>query len=265
MKYKTEFNAFHKFDDTSQPSCNETISVLRKNRPINEISDKSYILHSVENKLFTITDAVDSNDAFSKTSQNRDPRIQKIDDDSTILSALNENSKSIVPPTKATDLGNTKEHDKKLLHNKLPKLSPENDENDLRSAVKKSAPICQSTPMLLGRFLKYNKSIDDSKNFSKWRTSAEFLKTEVDEFANVGVGQHQMNVSYIKDTSPLAEDMSVEHNNTYSKLNSTYDVQEDDKTSSASESSVSSFGSKPTYSLQDVQKNAELQERSKFK
>ncbi|KAL6966039.1 hypothetical protein U1Q18_045294 [Sarracenia purpurea var. burkii] len=265
MTSKTELNAFHKPDNAYRSLSNTTVSITKKNRSNNELADKSYVLHSVENKLFTITDA-DTNDTFSKTCQNRDPRNQKVGEDGSIANALVDNLKSNLPSAKANDFSNTKEYEKKLSYNKCAKTTPENDENDHRSTGKKNAPICQSTPMLLGRYLKYNKTIDDSKNFSTWRTSAEFLKDDDDEIANDG-GQHQMNVSYIKETSPLPE--PNKSGDSFSKLenylNSTYDIQEDDQASSTSESSVSSFGNKPTYSIRDVQKNAELQERSKPK
>lgn len=265
MTSKTELNAFHKPDNAYRSLSNTTVSITKKNRSNNELADKSYVLHSVENKLFTITDA-DTNDTFSKTCQNRDPRNQKVGEDGSIANTLVDNLKSNLPSAKANDFSNTKEYEKKLSYNKCAKTTPENDENDHRSTGKKNAPICQSTPMLLGRYLKYNKTIDDSKNFSTWRTSAEFLKDDDDEIANDG-GQHQMNVSYIKETSPLPE--PNKSGDSFSKLenylNSTYDIQEDDQASSTSESSVSSFGNKPTYSIRDVQKNAELQERSKPK
>ncbi|XP_065209730.1 uncharacterized protein LOC135838093 [Planococcus citri] len=264
MKPKTESNAFQKPDNTFRPSSNDTVLISRKMRSNNEPADKSYVLHSVENKLFTITDA-DTNETFIKPAANWEPRNQKVNEDESVPNELIDNLKSNSAPVKAAEFSNAKEYEKKS-SNKSARTTPENDENDHRSAVKKSVPICQSTPMLLSRYLKYNKGIEETKNFSKWRTSAEFLKEDSPEMPSDG-DQNPMNISYIKDTSPIIDEAPPNENeNTFSKLenylNSTYSVQEDDQTSSASESSVSSFGTKPTYSIRDVQKNAELQERN---
>lgn len=302
-KCKTEYNAFQTFGSTFVPSNEPSKSSIRKPcTNSNESVDKSSILHSVENKLFTITDA-DSCDTLNfhcKTNQQshesapndyikRSDSQRNKNEHGAITTALSDCANTHSSEYKAVDFKKTNECDRKFCSSKTVKIDPlknntslnacENEENYRRSTPKKHIPICQSTPMLLNRYLKYNKSIEEDKNYSKWRTSSEFLKADTKTVEYV-IDKNELNVSYVKHasnesienyTSPSEDEANKTNSNlntTYSKseglLNSTYDVhEEDDQISSASESSISSLSSKPSTAIRDVQKMAQLQERSK--
>lgn len=269
-------------------------------KPFNDSVEKSYILHSVENKLF------DGNDF--KNVQNKEIKI--IDDD-----RKNINEIEIKDYDKTTRLTPTRCLSQKLnqIQTDMFRQSDikafENDENTFKKefplshstpfynentnkpmSMKKVLPLCQPSPVLLNRYLKYNKIEEkDTDNSLRQRASNENMKYEINDVCDKPY-KNEMNVSYTKymcnddtDLPNVNQENSLVKsnlNNTYSKsedvlssssnavveevINSVYDLCiEEDVKSSTSESSLSSISNKHSLSIKEVEKMAKLQELSK--
>lgn len=242
--------------------------------------DSNHVLYSVENEPFSVIEA----DSFDNSQFHARIRFrnQSIANDSQGR-FKSENITLKACDTESQSMGREKEHindcNSKTRLKKLHSFVQENNENDHDSASKKCRPFSQSTPMLLNRYLKYNKCIEDSKQFIKWRISHDFLKEDAMR-PEKGDCEDDMNISYIKNSTcsniPSENDSTLTEignnlNATYSKsdsnLNSAYVVQSyDDLSSSASESSTSwdaSESSGCSHHIQHIPKKADLKKRSK--
>ncbi len=191
---------------------------------------------------------------------------------------------AVVPP----ENGLRKENDENAFRNQLPvwHSTPHSNENanprSTISVTKKAFSLCQPSPVLINRYLKYHKGEDEERGRDrKWRLSNEEFGDTKNE-ANVsvtsseGVLDHNLGKENVSVAAIAARKLQL--NLTFSKsedvLNcsasedksaSTYHLTiEDDALSSTSESSLSSMGTKQhSLSIKQVHKMAQLQELSK--
>lgn len=262
----------------------------------NESVAKSYILHAVENKLFNLAD-VNSAAELIKSRDLKNAEIarktvvtgEKItEDDVDALSrrceefelsgggngdvGVNDENVLTKPPADTFAWHSTPHQEK--ANKPLPRRSF----------------IQQPTPILLNRYLKHkqNQAVEMNTMLSRHLDAYGFDgETNGDDDAGeeetVLVERNQMCVSYVKyeckdsDRLPRIDDSPKGLCSSFSKsdevlnsssreLNSTYIVDEEDNTSSSSsESNLSSMSHKLTLSIQEVQKMADMQERSKYR
>lgn len=263
--------------------------------PTSESVAKSYILHSVENKLFNLAD-VNSTAELIKT---RDLKNAEIARKTAATGEITENNVNALShrfeelQTGVAGKGDVDINDENVLA-KLPAHtfawhSTPHQENVNKPPPRRSFPQ-QPTPILLNRYLKHKQHEAAEMNCMLSR------HLDADELDSETNGNHhsaeeederhrgnEMNVSYVKyecedsaklpriDVSPngLRSSFSKSDdvlNSPCHELNSTYSLRvEDDAASSSSESSLSSMSHKLTLSIQEVQKMADQQERSKYR
>lgn len=248
---------------------------------------KSYILHSVENKLFNLADVNSTAELMKnrdlkngETARKTTAHIGEIgpDDVDVFCQRLEE--------TKMGASGNSDldANDENALVNPATLSawhSTPRQESDGKPPFRRSFPQ-QPTPILLNRYLKHkqHQAAEMSNLLNR------HLADEVDGDHHFGEDEerqqpNEMNVSYVKyESKDIAQLPRIDKinknglhssfsksddvlNSSYNELNSTYSVQvDDDAASSTSESSLSSISHKLTLSIQEVQKMADQQERS---
>lgn len=312
---KTELSELQ--NDGVYPLIEQDTFVFKKPACRRDSSDKSSILHSVENKLFTITDAeanelksiqnreIRSADGIRKTINaiKQEKHYSEINDCENVdeKKETSNNKTILITPTKnqkvnQSDVDSHRTSETKALENNenifkksLPlwHSTPQTNLNGDRLQSKKTL-LLQPSPLLLSRYLKYNKVEDKSvKKPADLLGSSESLKEET----NNKHDKNEMNVSYVKYSRDCTDSNTGLHcasdddihiksnlNATFSKsddvltspskshtaeLNSADElVIEDDVLSSTSESSSSSMGNKHPLSIMDVRKMAKRQEMS---
>lgn len=311
---KTELSELQ--NDGVYPLIEQDTFVFKKPTCRRDSSDKSSILHSVENKLFTITDTeanelksiqnreIRSADGIRKTISviKQEKHYSEINDYENMdeKKETSKNKTTLITPTNnqkvnQSDVDSLRTSETKALENNenifkksLPlwHSTPQTNLNGDRLQSKKSL-LLQPSPLLLSRYLKYNKIEDKNVKQADLLGSSESLKEET----NNKHDKNEMNVSYIKYSRDCIDSKTGLHcasddnihiksnlNATFSKsddvlsspskshtaeLNSADELAvEDDILSSTSESSSSSMGNKHPLSIMDVRKLAKRQEMS---
>lgn len=264
--------------------------------PTNESVAKSYILHSVENKLFNLAD-VNSTAELIKSRDLKNAEIARktavagekmAENDVDALSHRFEELKTGAGGDDDADFND----ENVLAKPPAPTYawhSTPHQENVNKLPPRRSFPQ-QPTPILLNRYLKHKQHQAAEMNCMLSRhLDADDLDGETNGDLRCAQQEdeprrsNEMNVSYVKfesedsaklpridNVSPTGLRSSFSKsddvlNSPCHELNSTYGLRvEDDAVSSGSESSLSSMSHKLTLSIQEVQKMADQQERSEY-